>query len=531
MIAPLLAQTIGHSLVQTLGWTLVHFTWQAFLIAILVATALRFVNHSHRQSRYLVTCLGLMLSALVPIATFVYLFSTQDLLAGNTSAWYMTDQGDVNETIARHSLTAGDGMTTFDSQSQEGMADESASLSAGFWIDSLRPLLQTLQPWMPWCVVVWGCGVLLLTLRLLAGIWRIQRWRTQAVPIKEAGLNRVFTELSKRMGIRSPIRLLQSASVMVPAVVGWIRPAVLVPASMVTGLTTSEFELIMAHELAHIRRHDYLINLLQTVVETLLFYHPAIWWLSHQIRVEREYCCDNMAATVCGNRQALAQALAKIETLRCHPTGLAMAADGGSLLSRIRWLLVDGEVKRSSNSWLSGVLVLGSLTLLITSLWVSQILANPASSAPDRPSVSDDVGLLFRIVADANYDPLPCNRARLQAYTGDFSTDVYSAPADGQPPKLLATWVRLARKDLQNPTEEGPAPFKFLPSVSHLVRNAKTGELIDIGRVPLPKISGDKEHTAFRDWCESQNIDDVEILLLHPETEQNGRHEGRYPKS
>src|SRR5205814_4150217 len=122
----------------------------------------------------------------------------------------------------------------------------------------------------------------------------------------------------------------------VPAVVGWVRPIVLVPASVFTGLTAEQIEALLAHELAHVRRHDYLINLLQTVTETLFFYHPAVWWVSRAIRNERENCCDDLAVEICGNTLAYVRALTDLEQMRQGMPRLAMAADGGSLLSRVQ---------------------------------------------------------------------------------------------------------------------------------------------------------------------------------------------------
>ncbi len=143
------------------------------------------------------------------------------------------------------------------------------------------------------------------------------------------------------------MRLLASASATVPFVVGWLRPVVLVPAALLTGLHPAEVEAIFAHELAHIRRHDFLVNLLQNVVETLLFYHPAVWWMSAQIRMEREHCCDDVAAAVCGGALDYARALVALERLR-PATGLMVAASGGSLLERIRRLAGARDNGRSA---------------------------------------------------------------------------------------------------------------------------------------------------------------------------------------
>ncbi len=128
----------------------------------------------------------------------------------------------------------------------------------------------------------------------------IGRLRAQGRHEKDHVWSARFACLKERIGVSSPVRLLWSASATVPMVIGWARPVVLVPAALLTGLSESQLEAVLAHELAHIRRHDYLVNLLQNVLETLLFYHPAVWWTSEQVRSEREHCCDDLAAAACG---------------------------------------------------------------------------------------------------------------------------------------------------------------------------------------------------------------------------------------
>ena len=161
---------------------------------------------------------------------------------------------------------------------------------------------------------------------------------------------------------RRAITLLESTLVDVPTVIGWLKPVVLLPASAVAALSPQQLEAILAHELAHIRRHDYLVNLLQTLVETVLFYHPAVWWLSRRIRIERENCCDDLAVSLCGDPVAYANALADLESLRSEtaPTHhIAMAATGGALLQRVRRLLgAPSSHSGRGPAWLAGSVAL-----------------------------------------------------------------------------------------------------------------------------------------------------------------------------
>ena len=206
---------------------------------------------------------------------------------------------------------------------------------------------------------VWLAGVAALTLYHLGG-WRLARRLPRQGRCVSESVETLARNLCRRLGIGRAVVLLESSAVTVPMVMGWLKPVVLVPASTLTGLSPRQLEAILAHELAHVRRHDYLVNLFQTAVETLLFYQPAVWWVSAQVRRERENCCDDLAVAVCGDRLGYARALADLEGLRAAGPRLAMAADGGSLSDRIR--RVVGVPGRSSRrSWAAGLLALALL--------------------------------------------------------------------------------------------------------------------------------------------------------------------------
>jgi BlaR1 peptidase M56/HEAT repeats len=164
--------------------------------------------------------------------------------------------------------------------------------------------------------------------------------------------------------VSRPVRLVASALTQVPAVIGWWRPVILMPVSVLTGggLTPLQLDALLAHELAHVRRHDYLVNVLQTVIEALLFYHPAVWWVSTRVREEREHCCDDLAVAACGDARFYATALLTMEQLRTAPA-LALAANGGSLVGRVRRLLTPAAGEAFPR-WMAGV-VAGGLVIAV----------------------------------------------------------------------------------------------------------------------------------------------------------------------
>jgi beta-lactamase regulating signal transducer with metallopeptidase domain len=205
--------------------------------------------------------------------------------------------------------------------------------------------------------------------------WRLKRWRTS--PAGES-LQRAAAALCARLDVRRAVRLLDSAAAEVPSAIGWLRPVVLLPVGALAALTPEQVELLIAHELAHIRRHDYLINLLQSAVETALFYHPAVWWISAQIRIEREHCCDDLAVEACGDAVRYAKALATLEELRAESVALVVAANGGSLLRRIQRLANgEGALRIAPPGWAVALVAVAAVVAVALPL-VPRRAAEPA---------------------------------------------------------------------------------------------------------------------------------------------------------
>jgi BlaR1 peptidase M56 len=196
---------------------------------------------------------------------------------------------------------------------------------------------------------------------LLFSFITLQRYKSKGVKLAEQSLQLKLLDFAKRLNVKQPVMLLESKLVPVPIVLGWLRPVILLPTSVVTGLSPRQLEMLLAHEIAHVLRRDYLVNVLQSVIETLLFYHPVVWWVSGQIRKEREYCCDDLAVSLTGNPQQYAQTLLTLAELRVQ---LAPSANGGQLFTRISRLLQPLETEMKPSYWFAGLSVLGVLTAL-----------------------------------------------------------------------------------------------------------------------------------------------------------------------
>jgi TonB family protein len=234
-----------------------------------------------------------------------------------------------------------------------------------------------LERWQTWTVPIWSLGVLLFSLRLVWGARQVHSLRRRGT-LPDESMLATITGLAVRMRISRPVQVLVSTLAEAPAVVGWIRPVLLLPPATLLGLTPQQLEAVLAHELAHIQRHDYLINVLQMMVETLLFYHPAVWWTSAQIRRERELCCDDLAVGFCGDAMCYARALTTLERIRIAAPGMAMGSTGGPLRYRIL-RVVGARGAECGTSKLAGLVAicLGLACVALSTHWARAQQTNP----------------------------------------------------------------------------------------------------------------------------------------------------------
>ena len=346
---------------QAVGWALVHLIWQGAIVAALLAATLGLLSKQSANVRYAVSCAALALMLLLGVGTAYRAYERP----------IATTEAAAPKTLAAWTVNA------FDVETQPIVT------SGTTWRARLLAVTSSARAWLPQIVLAWIVGVALLSARLLSSWLRAHRLATQDAEPATDEWQQVLARLSDALRLRRAVQLLESAAVEVPTVIGWLRPVVLLPASTMVGLSPSQIEMILAHELAHIRRNDFFINLLQAVVETLMFYHPAVWWMSRQVRIERENCCDDLAVAVCGNPLQYARALTKLEELRTAPMQTALAANGGSLLDRVRRLVgARAESSTGASRWLAGVAV---LTLLIVVMAAPSL---PALAQRDEPKAT-----------------------------------------------------------------------------------------------------------------------------------------------
>ena len=322
-------------LIEVTGWTLIHFVWQGTLLALATAAALGACRRSSADVRYAIACLGLTAMLATAAATAV-----RGTLPGNAAFL----AGDRLATASRlgapieASIGAAGPQASAASQAVRRAARSSQMLSIVVWI--------------------WLGGVASLIARLAAGCWRIHRLRAATLTAPLSAWQVTAERLARRLRVGVPFRIVESAVVDTPILIGWLQPLIILPLAAMAHMTAAQVEALLAHELAHIRRRDYAINLLQTVAEALLFFHPAVWWISGRIRQEREHCCDDAAIAVAGEATAYAEALMALASWRQREFQPSLGAAKGPLVLRIRRLLSLADEHQPSAR--GGLMLLGT---------------------------------------------------------------------------------------------------------------------------------------------------------------------------
>ncbi len=322
---------------EALGWTLIHALWQGFAVVLTVALLLHLTRRSQASLRYQLGMSGLLAQVLASVLTFSWYYEPR---SGATS-------GTMSQPGFRTSLL------------QMTPANES-------WLATTQGFLNAHLAEVVW---IWLVGIAVFGVRLIGGWAYVQRLKTTATLPVPAMLTEVMARITPKLAVSARLQL--SARATGPMVVGVLKPVVLWPVGLLAGLSMADVEAILAHELAHVRRHDYLLNVLQSVVEVLYFFHPALWWLSARVREEREHCCDDVAVNLIGDARALARALARVEewqrSAEAVPTlAMGFASKRQLLLQRVQRMLGVPTRPLVSNGSLAGLTLVTMLFLSVS---------------------------------------------------------------------------------------------------------------------------------------------------------------------
>jgi beta-lactamase regulating signal transducer with metallopeptidase domain len=336
------------------GWTLIHFVWQGGLLGVATAAGLRLCRRRSSTTRYAIACIGLTAMLAAPAVTAAVL---------REPASVTLSAGSVSPAVAGEAIHS-----TMQQTAPDGSL-RSANGAAGIRLE--------LDPWLPYIVWTWITGVIVLMARFAGGSWRVHRLRVASLAEAVSPWQAAGERLAARLRLDVAFRVVESGLVDTPSVIGFLRPVILLPLAVLSNLSPGQVEALLAHELAHIRRRDYAVNLLQTAAETLLFFHPAVWWVSSRIREEREHCCDDVAVEVCGEPTAYAAALAELASWRSREIALAVGAAGGPLLARVRRLVGAPEEDEPRSA--SGLAVL-AIALIVTAGVAVQSTSQDSSS-------------------------------------------------------------------------------------------------------------------------------------------------------
>ncbi|MFZ2235401.1 MAG: M56 family metallopeptidase [Dokdonella sp.] len=356
------------SALEIIGWSLLHFLWQGCVIGALYALVRSQLPTERADLRYAAGLAAMALLALcIPLTASLLAQAEPSVVAAAANASMQLDAID-------------------------------ATTTSRFDLDAL----------MPWLVSLWSIGVLVFALRAIREIRGYARIVANAS--SNAQIDRLLQAVAIRVGYLRDVRVLVSDLIDTPTLFGWLRPVILLPTAVALNFPRQQLELILAHELSHLRRYDHYINLAQTVVETLLFYHPVVHWIGRDVRHEREVCCDRLVLGA--DRQAstdYVRTLAALQELRLQSSQLVLAASGGFLLDRVqRILLVPAERPQQTRSnasyWILLTMLLGGALLVATQLREQRESLERLGQSLLEKLPRPPVALMFDLALDVSRD-------------------------------------------------------------------------------------------------------------------------------
>ena len=470
-----------------MGWTVLHSLWQGALLALLLSAFRWLTARFIPQVRYWASLAALAGLFICSLGTFW---------------WQMQVSGPAGgETVILLSGTANAAPPSY-----------------------LARFTGALETRLPLLVAAWMLGMLFFALRTLGGVWYVGRLRASGQVLPEPVWQELTDQIARQMRIRRPVRLLESVRVSVPLVVGHLKPFILLPVGMVNQLTPAETEAVLAHELAHIRRHDYLINLVQSFLEVLYYFNPAVWYIAAAVRTEREHCCDDRAVAVCGNRMTYVRALVQIQEHAGAMPHLALSVLGSEkpLLQRVRRILNQPNHKKTIMERFSATL------LLLAAIVAFSLSAGQPDEIPQAPEPAQ-AALIDQQISPDSLPPAPPKAVkqivkeegdrRLELTMKEGAIDEFKVNGEVVPPSDYGKYAKeleglqadLARPHLPPPPPPPaelrlppPPPAPGAPPAPPAPRVEKEIKVItkagDDGRVMI--------------WVDEENGDEKKVILF-----------------
>lgn len=345
------------ALVEQLGWTLLHSIWQITLAALALYTVLRLMHSAPANAKYVVAVSFLAVAVTLPVFTFLQISERIDITPTGRQ-YQQPDDRSQNYEVGEGRIHASETGPAISHKPEQATIDVNASLQV------LRHFFEREVPTgFPFAVALWLIGVGLFSFRMVGGIWKLHHYKTSGDSLTDTRWQDGFLKLCENLRVERPVRFVQSDLINTPMAFGVFKPLIIIPAGILLQMDPRQIESIIAHELIHIRRYDPFINIIQNVIEILFFYHPGVWWMSKQIRREREFAADAaVTSAIAGCDVVYATALANLEEIRLNTNkvvpSVATAANGGNLMQRIQKILhKKTEIKRASSAWPAGMAI------------------------------------------------------------------------------------------------------------------------------------------------------------------------------
>ncbi|EOZ92402.1 TonB family protein [Indibacter alkaliphilus LW1] len=390
-----LNQLLSEKYLFALGWVLIHALWQIAGIGILLWALLKIQHSKTAAYKYKLSMFALLMIPLLAMLTFSY------ELAYQQDAFIASGSTEVEQSQLMFLL----------------QSDEQSPLSAD-WKTKL-------QPYIPQLVNLWFVGAILFLIRLAAGLSDINQLRRKNHTALSDEFQNFLTEKAIQLDIKRPVSLLHSIHVDMPITFGTWKPIILIPTSLLLQISPAQLEAIISHELAHIKRHDYIFNMIQRYLEVLYFFHPVFWWINNEIRKFREMACDEMALHHGTEPKALAYGLANVlNHAKNSSPELALAAarkDHPTLMRIKRIMGIQSEYSQPT--------ILTSITMILTLLIGATLMVSAEKETPAQPeeiqpqiSLSDttknektiitDEGIIFRLDKNTNLTIIDTTRIK-----------------------------------------------------------------------------------------------------------------------